>query len=260
MLSRPLRLSLFVIAALQAVFALGCIFGWRFITELWPLPYTNTTTFLFIGSIAAAATASTLWCLLTREDGALAGVFVDYVAIFIPTAIFTFQISANSATLRTFSLVAVGMAVFGAVMLWRTIRIPIRDPRPLPQPVRAAFMVFIVALLIVGGSMVLKMPNVLPWDIPLSGQILYGWMFLGAASYFTYGLLRPSWHNAAGQLAGFLAYDLVLVVPFLLMLPTVAPQKLPNLLIYLAVLISSGLLATFYLFINPATRMRRAEA
>ena len=40
-------------------------------------------------------------------------------------------------------------------------------------------------------------------------------MFLGSATYFAYGIVRPRWTNAGGQLAGFLAYDLVLIVPFM---------------------------------------------
>ena len=39
-------------------------------------------------------------------------------------------------------------------------------------------------------------------------------IFLGSAIYFAYGLQRPVWGNAKGQLLGFLAYDLVLIVPF----------------------------------------------
>jgi hypothetical protein len=59
-------------------------------------------------------------------------------------------------------------------------------------------------------------------------MIIYGWMCLGAAAYLGYVVLRPKWQNACGQLAGFLAYDLVLFVPFVLMLPNrslrVAPE------------------------------------
>jgi hypothetical protein len=44
---------------------------------------------------------------------------------------------------------------------------------------------------------------------------MFGLVFLGAATYFIYGALDPHWGNAIGQLAGFLAYDLVLLAPFL---------------------------------------------
>jgi hypothetical protein len=257
-MNRYFRMFMFLVCGLQAVFALGYIFQWPFATQLWPLPYTNQTTFFFIGSIFAAGAASTVWCLVTKEYGALAGVSLDYTAIFIPTAIFTFEISVSSSALRAFSVVALIGAVFGLGMLLWSLRIPIRDPRPMPRLVRWSFVVFVIALIIVGGRMVLKESNILPWNVMMAGQVLYGWMFLGAAAYFTYALVRPSWHNSAGQLVGFLAYDVVLIVPFLLLLPTIDSDRLPSLIIYILVVSFSGLLAIYYLFINPTTRMVRA--
>jgi hypothetical protein len=249
---------MYAMCGVQAILALGFVFQWPPVTDAWPLSYTNATTYVFIGSILAAAVASTLWCLLNREDGALAGVFLDYATIFLPVAIFTYQISGRSPSLRTFSMAALALAVFGVAMLAYTLRIPYRDTRPTPRPLRWTFGVFVILLIVAGGQLVLQAPNVLPWNVNLTGRIIYGWMFLGAAAYFAYGFVRPLWQNAGGQLAGFLAYDLVLIVPFVQMLPNVGPEKLPNLIVYIAVLIVSGALATFYLFIDPATRVRRA--
>jgi hypothetical protein len=96
--------------------------------------------------------------------------------------------------------------------------------------------------------------------VTVDAQILYGWFFLGAAAYFAYGVLRPSWHNAAGQLAGFLAYDVVLIVPFLNLLPSIRAEWRLNLIVYIIVVSGSGLLAIYYLFINPATRVWRARS
>jgi hypothetical protein len=255
---RNLRTSMYVVSGVQTVFAMGFIFQWSPIVDLWPLPYTNATTYLFIGSIVAAAVASTLWCLLQREDGALSGVFLDYAAILVPVGIYTFQISGTNPSLRAFSIFTLVTGVLGVIMLLITLRIPFRDHRPTPPLVRWTFAAFVVVLVVVGGQLVLGMPNVLPWNVNLSGRIIYGWMFLGAAVYFAYGVVRPKWQNAGGQLAGFLAYDLVLIVPFLLLLSDVRPEKLPNLIVYIAVLLVSGALATYYLFLHPATRVRWA--
>jgi hypothetical protein len=256
-MNRYFRLFLFVVCGLQLLFAVGLIFRWPFAIQSWPLQYTNQLTFYFIASIYAAAAASVLWCLVVNEPGALAGVALDYAAIFFPTAIFAYLISGNSSALRNFSVVAALGGLFGlGILLW-SIRIPIRDQQPMPRLVKWSFVVFVIALIIVGGQMVLKMPNILPWDVSIQGQVIYGWMFLGAALYFAYALVRPSWGNTGGQLAGFLAYDVVLIVPFIMMFSTVRPEKLPNLIIYIAVVSYSGLLAIYYLFINPATRMFR---
>jgi hypothetical protein len=259
-MNRYVRYFMFIACGVQLFFAVAFIFQWPIARQVWPLSYTNQTTFIFIGSIFAAAAASTVWCLLAREDGALAGVALDYLTIFTPISIFAFQLASRSSNPRIlpFAVVCVAGALFGLGLLLWSIRIPIRDPHPMPRLVRISFVFFIIALLISGGQLVLKFPSVLPWQVTVDGQIIYGWMFLGAAAYFIYGLLRPSWHNAAGQLAGFLAYDAVLIVPFILLLPNVNPRWQLNLIVYTMVVTLSGLLAIYYLFINPATRVWRA--
>jgi len=257
---RYLRYLLIVIAVVQAVFAVGYIFQVRALTSLWPLPYTNAMSFIFIGSITAAAAASTLWCILSREEAGLAGIALDYVTIFTPIAIFVFQLAgrSTSSSLTTFGILVVLGAVFGLGLLIWSLRLPPRDPRPVPRLVRGSFAFFVIALIIAGGQMVLKNTGIMPWQISTDATVLYGWMFLGAAAYFAYGVLRPGWYNAGGQLAGFLAYDVVLIVPFLQRLSTIEPELRLNLIIYIIVLSYSGLLAIYYLFIHPGTRFWRA--
>jgi hypothetical protein len=103
--------------------------------------------------------------------------------------------------------------------------------------------------------MVLKTPNILPWPLTAELSVVIGWMYLGAAAYFAYALLRPGWANTAGQLAGFLAYDVVLIVPFLQRLSTVPPEFQASQIVYTAVVVYSGLLAAYYLFLSPRTRI-----
>ncbi len=54
---------------------------------------------------------------------------------------------------------------------------------------------------------------------------------------------------------GFLAYDVILIIPFLQRLPTISDELRVSLIIYLAVVTYSGLLAIYYLFIKPKTRI-----
>jgi hypothetical protein len=253
---RPLRLFLTLVCIVQVIFALGFVFQVPFIIEVWPLPYSDATNLMFIGSIFLAAAASTGWCLLAREDGALAGVALDYIVILTPTLIYGLQLNAErtSPKLVNFIIaVAVGV-VFGVLLFLWAVRQPIRPTPPMPLLVRGAFALFVIALVIVGAQLVRQTSGILPWQTTPASVVLYGWMFIGAAAYFAYGLLRPSWRNAGGQLAGFLAYDVVLILPFLGLLGTIAPARMPNLLIYLAVVTLSGVLAIYYLFIHPRTR------
>jgi hypothetical protein len=259
-MDRVFRSVLLVVAIFQVLFAAALVLQIPFITQLWPFPYTGQLSFIFMGSIAFAAAASTLWCLFAGENGSLAGVFLDYTAIFVPLAIYFFTIAnGNGDILMLVAAVALGV-LFGLVGLWWSLRFPIKDTRRQPMAARIAFAVFIVALIFVGTSLVLQRPNILPWRVSAEVSVIYGFMFLGAAVYFAYALLRPSWANSGGQLAGFLAYDLVLIVPFIAHFGRVEAQLMPNLIIYMVVIVSSALLSAYYLFVNKETRISLSGA
>jgi hypothetical protein len=248
-----------VIAFVMLIFGIGYAFRLPFATSFWPFSYTGVMSYIFIGSLAAAAAAAILWCVWEREDGAFAGIGLSIIAVFFPLGIFVLQAAQGSSRQTMFGVAVILGGVFGVLLFLHTIRIPITPYPPLPRLVRISFVIFILALLIVGGQMVLRRPNVLPWEMTDTGSVIYGWAFLGAASYFTYALVRPGWHNAGGQLAGFLAYDLVLILPFLQRLPTIQPQYQLSQIIYLAVILCSGALAIYYLFIKPQTRLSRTK-
>jgi hypothetical protein len=260
-MNRYFRLLIFLICTVQAFFTIAFLLQMPFAVQLWPLPDTTPLSFIFISSIFAAAVAATLWSMLSKEYAALVGIALDYVTIFAPTTILVFQIagSTGSSALVLFGLLCAGMVLFGLVLILWHIRTPVKDTRPMPGLVRGSFLIFVIALIIAGGALVLKTPNILPWRVTPEFSVMVGWFFLGAAAYFTYGLLRPGWFNTAGQLAGFLAYDVILIVPFLQRLPTIAPQFQTSLIIYVIVVIYSGLLAIYYLFINPTTRLWRSH-
>jgi len=119
--------------------------------------------------------------------------------------------------------------------------------------VRVSFGIFVATLLLAGTALILRMP-IFPWDLNPDSSVVFGCIFLGDAFYFIYALLRPYWGNAFGQLLSFLAYDLVLIVPFLQLLESVKPGHMQSLIVYIVVLIYSGGLAVYYLFLNPQTR------
>lgn len=251
------RYFLMLVSVVQLFFSAAFIMQWPFAINLWPFPGTTPLTYLLVGSIFAAAGASTLWAVGSGNLGALAGIALDYLTIMTPLAIYGFLLPADTpdVQLATFRIACLGGALFGlALFLW-SVRIPLDATRPMPPLVRWSFVVFVLALVFFGGRLILQTPNIIPWSITPQLSVLIGWMFLGAAVYFAYGVLRPSWTNAAGQLVGFLAYDIVLIVPFLRRLPTVAPEHRLGQIIYTVVVIYSGLLAIYYLFVNKRTRV-----
>ncbi|MGE0812363.1 MAG: cytochrome P450 [Vicinamibacterales bacterium] len=252
----PVRVALAAISLGQLVFGAALFVQAPWATALWPFEATTADSFIFLSSIFAAAAASTLWVVATEHYGVVTGIGLDYAAILAPVGVHSFLLARASGSrgLLIYSGVCVGGVLMGlGMMLWGR-RFPIPTRVPMPAPIRWSFVVFIVALLTVATRLVLRTPDVIPWTLSLDLGVGVGWMFFGAAAYFAYGLWRPSWYNAASQLSGFLAYDLVLIGPFLRRLPTVGPEHRRGLIIYTTVVVYSGLLAIYYLFIHPATR------
>ena len=254
-MSKTWRMVLILISVTQLLFAATFFVQWPPATGLWPIEGTTPLTFILLASFFAAAAASTLWPIVTGRDGALAGVGLDYVVILAPMSATFFLLAARgNGSLAFYGVVLALGALFGVWLFWWARRLPLDTSLPMPRLVWWSFVVFVIALLFVSGRLVLGIPT-LPWPLTPELSVLAGFMFLGAAAYFVYGLLRPSWANAGGQLAGFLAYDLVLIGPLLSRLPTIAPEFRTALIVYLVVVIYSGLLAVYYLFINKETRL-----
>jgi hypothetical protein len=262
MLNRYFPLFVLIAASVEMLFAVAIILRVQFVLDLWPMEGTTRLSFLFLASIFAAGATSQFWVLWRKQHGAFVGVALDYITIMAPAAVFLLSIglSRSDGGLTAFGSVFLVGAAFGVALLLWSRRFTINDPQPTPAIVRWSFAVFVVALVILGGVMALHLVDVMPWAVTDDGAVIYGLMFIGAATYFAYGFLRPSWQNAAGQLAGFLAYDLVLIVPFIQHFARVTPDLRPNLVIYTAGVALSGLLCIYYLFINPETRVWGQEA
>lgn len=257
MIKNAFRYFMILVSVVQAVFAIAFYWQWPILTDFWPLEGTTPLTFIFISSIAAAAAASTFWAAASGHIGAMVGIGLDYIVILAPVSILFFILGAQTDSLPLFigGVVSVFGALFGAFLCVYSARFPLDNRKPVPAPVRISFIIFIIALLIVSTGLILKMPNIIPWKLTPELSVIMGWMFLGAAAYFIYALLKPAWSNAAGQLIGFLAYDLVLIVPFINRLPNTPPEQMPGLVVYTAVVVYSGLLAIYYLFIHKQTRL-----
>lgn len=234
--------------------AIGFIFQIPAAISIWPWP-DGPLSHLFIGSILAAVSVAALWIGGTGEFGALPAGSLNILVIAVSTSIYFFQLASQEGrqNMMFFGIISVFMAIVsGAAFLWSR-RIPLSASSPTPGLVRASFGIFLAALILASGALIFKIP-VFPWALNRDSSVIFGCIFLGDAFYFLYGLLYPRWKNAFGQLLSFLAYDLVLIPPFLLLFKTVQPEYMLNLVVYVGVLIYSGAVAVYYLFINPQTR------
>jgi hypothetical protein len=140
-----------------------------------------------------------------------------------------------------------------AFALWAS-RFEVHDRRSTPAVVRASCGLFAAVVLVVGLALTLH-ADVFPWRLRSESSVIFGWIFLGPSVYFALAALNPYWSNATGQLLGFLAYDLVLLFPFLAHFDDAESGDVLSLAVYTAILIYSGGLAIYYLFFHEGTRL-----
>lgn len=233
--------------------ALGFVFRIPLALTIYPWE-DGRYSYLFMGSILAAVGAAALWVGWTGELGALPAGSLNIFVIALTSALYFIWLALQGRSdLLTFGIASALMSLVSAAAFFWSRTLPLHDTRPTPALVKGSFGVFIVALLLAGGALILRLP-VFPWKLNPDSSVIFGCIFLGDAFYFLYGLYRPVWGNAFGQLLSFLAYDVVLIVPFIGLFNTIDPALSLNLIVYIAVLLYSGALAVYYLFINPQTR------
>jgi hypothetical protein len=248
------RYLLLAIGLFVLVFALGFIFRLPFALRFWPWS-DGPLSYLFIGSILAAVSAAALWIGWTGDFGALPAGSLNVFVIAITSGFYFFLLNARDGRTEVlpFALWMLGMAIVSAAAFFWSRKLDVHDSRPTPGFIRVSFGIFLVSLIFAGTALVLHSP-IFPWKLNPDSSVVFGCIFLGDAFYFLYALLVPRLSNAIGQLLSFLAYDLVLIVPFLKLFNTVEPAFRVNLIVYVLVLLFSGAVAFYYLFIHPTTR------
>jgi hypothetical protein len=255
-MTKSVRAALVLTGVLSVIPMAGFMLNLPWASDLWLWP-DSPLSYLFIASILAAIAAPVVWIGLSGELGAMAPGALDLTLTYSGIAAFLLVHSGNAGQgyLLAYA-VGSGLAAVGnfGIFLWSRGQAP-RDTRPLPMPVRVAFAVFALLLIGVGTALLLGTAHVFPWPLKPESSVVFGWVYLGAAVYFLYGLKKSTWGYGYGQLVGFLAYDLVLLWPFLQRFELVKPEHLLSLTVYTIVIISSGLLALFYLVINKDTRL-----
>ena len=229
-------------------------------TPLWPLP-DGRLSFIFMAAILAGSALPLLWIGLAGELAALRGYALGFSVMFggmAATALWLYG-TRGQQSLLAFGLLCAVLAVLCVLLLRWSSSVRGVDPRPMPRALRVPFWIEVGVLTLVGIALMLQLPNVLPWPLRPASSVMYGWAFLGLALYFGYALVAGTWQHTCGQLLGFLAYDLVLIVPFVRQFTGVKPEHLLGLVVATAIVISSAALAGYYLFVNPTTRMWHAR-
>lgn len=255
-----LRIAGFATGILLFVLALGFVFQLPWVINLWPWP-DSRLSYLFLGSILAAVTVAVVWISWLGEWGALPAGALNVFVIAMTWAGYFLQrsFSDNRPSLLSYGIIGILIALVSAAAFLWSRRLPLRDTRPTPRFLLFSFGLFTAILILAGGALIFRVPTIFPWPLNPDSSVLFGCIFLGDACYFFYGLLFPRWHNAFGQLLSFLAYDLVLIFPFLGLFSSVKPGHRLSLIIYVAVLLFSGLLSIYYLLLYK-TRGQQARS
>ena len=250
------RVALLVSGVITALLAVGFAFQLRWATRLWGWPDSGLS-YIFLGSIAAAIAAPLIWVAISNELGAIIGGTLNIATICLTAGGYLLHLHSGRGQGKLLGIAAVlGMVFILSIALFILSRnIPIQDRRPVPLPVKVSFAIFLAALLAASTALLLRSAHVFPWPLRADTSIMIGCIFLGNAVYFAYGLSARYWGAVTGQLIAFLAYDLVLIGPFLRHFSHVLPAHRLSLTVYVIVLLGSGTLSIYYLFISPSTRL-----
>jgi hypothetical protein len=260
-MNKILRTVIVIVGMMSFILAAGFCLQLPWIVQLWPWA-DSFSPYFFLGSITAATAASLLWIGLSGELATAAGGALHLTVFYAGLASSLFLLSRQEGDQHLFTralVCAIGALVSLILLLWFR-RYPLRDSQPMPLTVRVSFGVFVTVLVLAGVGILLHLPNVFAWRLHPTSSILLGWFFLGAACYFLYGLVHSGWRMACGQLWAFLAYDLVLIISYLLHFAVARPEQMPSLLINTLVLVYSAALAIYYLLVKQTTRTWRKRS
>lgn len=232
-----------------AVLAAGYFQQAAWAVGTWPWPDGRLSN-VFVSSMMAAVAAAMLWLGVSGRLGGAAGGFLHLAVILGGAASVLFPLASEHGDGRLLAY-AIGCAAGGAACLllfpWAHRRAA-SDTRRIPASMRAWFVVYVLILVPAGVALLARVPGIMPWPLKPETSMVYGWIFLAATCSFVYPLVRPQVEYAGVGLWGFLAYDLVLLEPFVQYAGSVKPEFRTGLLLYIAALSASAIVSLYYLF------------
>lgn len=260
-MEKAIRTILIVGGLLTFGLALGFASSAGWATSLWPNPDDTTLSYRFVAAMQAAIAAAMLWIGLSGHLHLMAAGTLNLTVMFAGMGISLLRddtlLGPNSQLYAAGCLV---FAIFNVFLFAWAKRIAEPSQQPMPATVKWSFGVFVVALASVGALLINQTPEIMPWPLSPLTSVLFGWMFFADAFYFLFALIYPRWYNSVAQLWSFLAYDLILIGPFLARRSQVVSRSLPeevwinnSITVYLAVLFFSLALGINYLILHPET-------
>lgn len=211
-----LRFLVIAIVAAQMPVGIGLFRNASWATDLWPLPDVRMT-YIFLASMVASTAALILWPVMRNDLGALRAAAFNLSLATPPIGLYLLWLGRHGDN-RDLISPGITFLLFGvawmAISRWLR-NVPVRSTRQLPKFVRIVFVGFCVLLIPLGGALLFQVEDVFPWTISPENSTVAGIMFLSAAALFIFILVHPLWMYGEAGFASFLAYDVVLAVPYL---------------------------------------------
>jgi hypothetical protein len=256
-----MRYLLLVLGLLAAVLAVGYFLQLPWALATWPWPDGRLSN-IFVSSVLAAVAAAMLWIGASAHFAGAAGGFLHMATMLGGAALVLFPLGQERADprLMTYTLACAAAAAGSIAAFAWARRQPLRDDRRLPTALRVWCVLYILIVLPAGIALIRQAPGIMPWPLKPETSMVYGWIFVAAAWSFAYPLWQPRVEHICVGLFGFLAYDAVLLAPFLRHFATVRPELRTSLLLYVIALSVSGAVSMYYLFVSRETRIVPARA
>jgi len=243
------RIGYLTVGAACLLLGVGFALQMPWATALWLWPDTPLS-YLFIGSILAAFGSGSLLVAWNRDwragTGGAVAMLIGFGGI---AASLRFLTAEGGTRLPVQSAAFAAFAAVSALALIASLQFKPADNRPLTRLVRLSFLVFTAALALAAVALLLQFPRIFPWPLKPASSVAFGMMFAGLAVNYGYVAIKGTWSDVQVSLAGFLVYDLVLLVPFFRLFTNVSPDHLTSLIVYVSVLTYSALLAVYVLFV-----------
>lgn len=232
---------------LNAIWAVGFALRLPSIVQFWPWQDTRLSH-IFIGSVCGAFAAGALWTWWRRNWGAARPSLAGLSVLFLLTGLYLAYRASAADPLPVGPHAAVFLVSgVGAALLFFLVGPNVSAGKQLPRLVRLSCTVFAVVLLLTGIGLIARYANIFPWPLSPESSTVFGCFFLGLAAVYALTARSGGVPEGIVVMLGFLVYDLILLPPLLGHFAAVAPERMPSLVIYVAVLGYSAVIALYLL-------------
>lgn len=204
------------------------------VTLLWGkwLPWYSS---YLLGSTLIAYSIAILWTAAVESYKALLGGGLSCVITFGGSAIYALRLGH-----LWIGQMFLYVAVISLWFFYVGLKAEHKSRDPLSYSLRWLFSIVMTIALIEGIYLLIPLPFRFAWVLIPDHAVIYGWMLVGGSLFFGWSLLRPKWENGYPALYALIAYDLLLIGPFLRLFRAPVPVVIIPFYLWAAVIVILG--------------------